>query len=68
MFSLPAGALPGAQVVGTYAGVPVPGRLQRITAARLTEGLEIRQSPYSLTVQFLTVVPFFKVCCPEKRA
>ncbi len=55
-------------MVGTYAGVPVPGRLQRITAARLTEGLEIRQSPYSLTVQFLTVVPFFKVCFPEKRA
>ncbi|KAK9839249.1 hypothetical protein WJX81_004180 [Elliptochloris bilobata] len=37
------------------------GRLQKITAARLIEGLEIRQSPYSLTVQFLTVVPFFKV-------
>lgn len=38
-----------------------PGRLQKITAARLIEGLEIRQSAYSLTVQFLTVVPFFKV-------
>ncbi len=41
--------------------VLAPGRLQKITAARLIEGLEVRQSPYSLTVQFLTVVPFFKV-------
>jgi len=54
-------------LLGSYAGVPMPGRLQRITAARLIEGLEIRQSPYSLTVQFLTVVPFFKVCCPRCR-
>ena len=55
----------------------VAGRLQKITAARLIEGLDIRQSPYSLTVQFLTVVPFFKVRrsaqgaevapCPDKR-
>ncbi|KAK9822756.1 hypothetical protein WJX74_004842 [Apatococcus lobatus] len=35
--------------------------LQRTTALRLIEGVEIRHDPDSLSVEFLTVVPFFRV-------
>lgn len=36
--------------------------LQKTTALRLIEGLQIERQGSSVTVQFLTVVPFFKVC------
>ena len=35
--------------------------LQKTTALKLIEGLEIRMQGSTVTVQFLTVVPFFKV-------
>ncbi|CAL8471399.1 g10941 [Coccomyxa elongata] len=35
--------------------------LQKTTALRLIEGLEIKRQGSKITVQFLTVVPFFKV-------
>ncbi|KAK9918423.1 hypothetical protein WJX75_004036 [Coccomyxa subellipsoidea] len=35
--------------------------LQKTTALKLIEGLEIREQGSTVTVQFLTVVPFFKV-------
>ena len=35
--------------------------LQKTTALKLIEGLEIRKQGSTVTVQFLTVVPFFKV-------
>ncbi|BDA46781.1 hypothetical protein COCOBI_09-2340 [Coccomyxa sp. Obi] len=35
--------------------------LQKTTALRLIEGLEIKKQGSKITVQFLTVVPFFKV-------
>lgn len=35
--------------------------LQKTTALRLIEGLEIKTQGSTVTVQFLTVVPFFKV-------
>ena len=37
------------------------GRLQKTTALRLIEGLEIEQRGSDIAVRFLTVVPFFKV-------
>ena len=37
------------------------GGLQKTTALRLIEGLEIEQRGADVTVRFLTVVPFFKV-------
>jgi ABC-type transport system involved in cytochrome c biogenesis ATPase subunit len=37
------------------------GGLQKTTALRLIEGLEIVQEGSTLSVRFLTVVPFFKV-------
>ena len=35
--------------------------LQRTTALRLIEGVELEQTATELSVSFLTVVPFFKV-------
>ena len=36
--------------------------LQKTTALRLIEGVEIQQDASNFSVNFLTVVPFFKVC------
>ena len=36
--------------------------LQKTTALRLIEGVEIQQGASDFSVNFLTVVPFFKVC------
>ena len=36
--------------------------LQKTTALRLIEGVEIQQDATTFSVNFLTVVPFFKVC------
>jgi hypothetical protein len=36
--------------------------LQKTTALRLIEGVEIQQDTSKFSVNFLTVVPFFKVC------
>lgn len=38
--------------------------LQKTTALRLIEGLEIQQDASNFSVNFLTVVPFFKVHLP----
>ena len=43
--------------------------LQKTTALRLIEGVEIQQDATAFSVNFLTVVPFFKVphaCCSTK--
>lgn len=37
------------------------GSLQKTTALRLIEGLEIQRQGSEVTVRFLTVVPFFNV-------
>jgi hypothetical protein len=37
------------------------GKLQRMTAMQLIEGIELKQGGKWLSVEFLTVVPFFKV-------
>lgn len=39
--------------------------LQKTTALRLIEGVEIQQDASKFSVNFLTVVPFFKVCIPR---
>ena len=39
--------------------------LQKTTALRLIEGVEIQQDASTFSVNFLTVVPFFKVCIPS---
>lgn len=40
--------------------------LQKTTALRLIEGVEIQQDASNFSVNFLTVVPFFKVWVPQK--
>jgi hypothetical protein len=37
------------------------GKLQRMTAMQLIEGIEVKHGGQWLSVEFLTVVPFFKV-------
>jgi ABC-type sulfate/molybdate transport systems ATPase subunit len=44
------------------------GGLQKTTALRLIEGLEIEQRGADIAVRFLTVVPFFKVRSRAARA
>lgn len=41
------------------------GGLQKETAMRLFEGMEITQGDDEVALRYLTVVPFFQVLCPD---
>ena len=39
------------------------GGLEKETAMRLFEGMQVQQDDEGISIKYLTVVPFFQVCC-----